>query len=46
MLATGKVDQLTGERKIKPDCVLDYNLKIGAVDKADLPSGIRRYFSI
>uniref|UniRef100_A0A674BS31 PiggyBac transposable element-derived protein domain-containing protein n=1 Tax=Salmo trutta TaxID=8032 RepID=A0A674BS31_SALTR len=36
MLATGKVDHLTGERKIKPDCVLDYNLKMGAVDKADM----------
>nr|XP_046188550.1 piggyBac transposable element-derived protein 4-like [Oncorhynchus gorbuscha] len=34
--ATGKVDHLTGERKIKPDCVLDYNLKMGAVDKADM----------
>ncbi|XP_052351639.1 piggyBac transposable element-derived protein 4-like [Oncorhynchus keta] len=32
----GKVDHLTGERKIKPDCVLDYNLKMGAVDKADM----------
>ena len=36
MSDTGKVDQLTGERKIKPDCVLDYNLKMGAVDKADM----------
>uniref|UniRef100_A0A8C7H0A3 PiggyBac transposable element-derived protein 4-like n=1 Tax=Oncorhynchus kisutch TaxID=8019 RepID=A0A8C7H0A3_ONCKI len=36
MSATGKVDHLTGERKIKPDCVLDYNLKMGAVDKADM----------
>ena len=53
MSATRKVDHLTGERKIKPDCVLDYNLKMGAVDKADMinsfgkgPSGLRRYFSI
>ncbi|XP_038857496.1 piggyBac transposable element-derived protein 4-like [Salvelinus namaycush] len=36
MSATGKVDHLTGVRKIKPDCVLDYNLKMGAVDKADM----------
>ncbi|XP_021462473.1 piggyBac transposable element-derived protein 4 [Oncorhynchus mykiss] len=36
MSATGKVDHLTGERLIKPDCVLDYNLKMGAVDKADM----------
>jgi hypothetical protein len=36
MSATGKVDHLTGERKIKPDCVLDYNLKMGAVEKADM----------
>jgi hypothetical protein len=33
MSARGKVDHLTGERKIKPDCVLDYNLKMEAVDK-------------
>uniref|UniRef100_A0A8C7LTA0 PiggyBac transposable element-derived protein domain-containing protein n=1 Tax=Oncorhynchus mykiss TaxID=8022 RepID=A0A8C7LTA0_ONCMY len=36
MSATWKVDHLTGERKINPDCVLDYNLKMGAVDKADM----------
>eukprot|EP00063_Salmo_salar_P058241 XP_014033076.1 PREDICTED: piggyBac transposable element-derived protein 4-like [Salmo salar] len=36
MLATGKVDHLTGELKIKPDCVLHYNVKMGAVDKADM----------
>ena len=29
MSATGKVDHLTRERKIKPDCVLEYNLKMG-----------------
>ncbi|XP_024002130.1 piggyBac transposable element-derived protein 4 [Salvelinus sp. IW2-2015] len=36
MSPTGKVDHLTGERKIKPDCVLDYNRKMGAVNKADM----------
>jgi hypothetical protein len=36
MSAIGKVDHLTGERNIKPDCVVDYNLKMGAVDKADM----------
>ena len=30
------VDHLTGERTIQPDCVLDYNLIMGAVDKADM----------
>jgi hypothetical protein len=32
----GKVDHLTGERLIKPDCVLDYNFKMGAVDEVDM----------
>jgi hypothetical protein len=36
MSATGKVDHPTGEKNIKPDCVLDYNLKMGAVDTADM----------
>ena len=36
MSATEKVDQLMGERKINPDCVLDYNLRMGSVDKADM----------
>ncbi|CDQ64883.1 unnamed protein product [Oncorhynchus mykiss] len=36
MSATGKVDHLTGELKIKPDCVLHYNVKMGAVDNADM----------
>ena len=27
--ASGKVDPLTGERKIKPGCVLDYNRQVG-----------------
>ena len=35
-LATGKVDHLTGERKIKPDFVLDFSVKMGAVDKKDM----------
>ena len=36
MLATGKVDHLMGERKFKIDCVLNYNLKMGALNKADM----------
>ena len=36
MKATGKVVHLTGERKINPYCVLDYNLNMGVVDKADM----------
>jgi hypothetical protein len=36
MSATGKVDHLTGEGKIKPVCLLEYNLKMAAVDKADM----------
>ncbi|XP_041711128.1 piggyBac transposable element-derived protein 4 isoform X3 [Coregonus clupeaformis] len=36
MSHTGKVDHLTGERKLKPDCVHDYNRKMGAVNKADM----------
>ena len=30
------MDHLTGERKIKPDCVLDYNCEMGAVAKVDM----------
>jgi hypothetical protein len=36
MLTTGKVDHLMGERQIKLECVLDYNLKPGTVDKVDM----------
>ncbi|CAB1345011.1 unnamed protein product [Coregonus sp. 'balchen'] len=32
----GKLDYVTRERKIKPDCVLEYNKKMGAVDKVDM----------
>ncbi len=39
MSATGKVDHVTGERKIKPHCVLEYNKKMGAVDRADMVKG-------
>jgi hypothetical protein len=36
MSGTGKMDHLKGERNIKQDCVLDYKVKIGGVDKADM----------
>ncbi|XP_046903421.1 piggyBac transposable element-derived protein 4-like [Hypomesus transpacificus] len=36
MAATGKVDRVTGEGIVKPCCVLDYNRKMGAVDKGDM----------
>lgn len=36
MSETGKVDHVTGELRRKPDCVLEYNLKMGAVDKTDM----------
>lgn len=39
MAATGKVDHSTGQTKMKPICVLEYNKKMGAVDKADMISG-------
>lgn len=39
MAATGKVDHSTGQTKMKPICVLEYNKKMGAVDKAEMMSG-------
>ncbi len=36
MSATGIVDHVTSERKVKPHCVLEYNKKMGAVDRADM----------
>nr|XP_054930729.1 piggyBac transposable element-derived protein 4-like [Dermacentor andersoni] len=33
---TGKVDRVTGENKRKPACVLEYNMKMGLVDKTDM----------
>ena len=33
---TGKLDYVTRERKMKPDCVLENNKKMGAVDKVDI----------
>nr|CAI5821951.1 unnamed protein product [Callosobruchus analis] len=33
---TGKVNSKTGNRVLKPQCVLEYNLKMGAVDKTDM----------
>lgn len=39
MSTTGKVNHVTGERKVKSHCVLEYNKKIGAVDRADMVKG-------
>ncbi|RXN02486.1 piggyBac transposable element-derived 4-like protein [Labeo rohita] len=36
MSPSGKTDHITGDEKIKPQCVLDYNKKMGAVDKVDM----------
>ncbi|CAB1317006.1 unnamed protein product [Coregonus sp. 'balchen'] len=36
MLDTGKLDYVIGERNMKPDCVLEYNKKMGAVYKVDM----------
>ncbi len=36
MSAKGKVNHVTGERKVKPHYVLEYNKKMGAVDRADV----------
>ncbi len=36
MSPSGKIDHTTGNEKIKPQCVLDYNKKMGAVDKVDM----------
>ncbi|KAL1276495.1 hypothetical protein QQF64_036118 [Cirrhinus molitorella] len=37
MSPSAKKDHTTGYEKIKPQCVLDYNKKMGAVDKHDKP---------
>jgi hypothetical protein len=36
MSATGKVNNLTGERKSNQTACLNYNVKMGALDKADM----------
>ncbi|KAJ8368738.1 hypothetical protein SKAU_G00087660 [Synaphobranchus kaupii] len=36
MAPTGKINHLTGERKIKPECIAEYNKKMGAVEKDDM----------
>ncbi|RXN17129.1 piggyBac transposable element-derived 4-like protein [Labeo rohita] len=36
MSPSGMIDHITGDEKIKPQCVLDYNKKMGAVDKVDM----------
>lgn len=36
MKSTGKVNHRTGEEVKKPECVLEYNAKMGSVDKIDM----------
>ncbi|KAJ8333480.1 hypothetical protein SKAU_G00414880 [Synaphobranchus kaupii] len=36
MAQSGRLDHFTGEPKVKPACVLDYNKKMGAMDRADM----------
>ncbi|KAJ8381295.1 hypothetical protein SKAU_G00020730 [Synaphobranchus kaupii] len=36
MAQSARLDHFTGEPKVKPACVLDYNKKMGAVDRADM----------
>ncbi len=46
MSATGKVDHVTSERKVKPHCVIEYNKKMGAVDRADMVKGFLECASV
>lgn len=39
MAETGKINFKTGQPIIKPKCVLDYNVNMGAVDKTDMLIG-------
>ncbi|KAL1274517.1 hypothetical protein QQF64_027331 [Cirrhinus molitorella] len=41
--ATGRLDHITGQLKMKPVCVLEYNKKMGAVDKADMMTVFLEY---
>ncbi|KAJ8333743.1 hypothetical protein SKAU_G00410620 [Synaphobranchus kaupii] len=36
MAQSGRLDHFTGEPKVKPACVLDYNKKMGAVHRVDM----------
>ncbi|MGH0124850.1 UNVERIFIED_CONTAM: hypothetical protein FKN15_036411 [Acipenser sinensis] len=36
MKVTDNVDHATGDNKVKPECVLEYNQKMGSVDKSDM----------
>ncbi|KAJ8369594.1 hypothetical protein SKAU_G00096220 [Synaphobranchus kaupii] len=36
MAQSGRLDHFTGEPKVKPACVLDYNKKMEAVDRVDM----------
>lgn len=36
MSPSGKIDHTTGNEKIKPQCMLDYNKKMCAMDKVDM----------
>lgn len=36
MIETGRRNYLTGSHKLKPECVADYNIKMGSVDCVDM----------
>ena len=36
LLPSGKINHKTKEKKLKPECILQYNLNMGAVDKTDM----------
>jgi hypothetical protein len=38
MRQTGKTDRKTNTPTVKPDCVIDYNKNMGAVDRSDMIS--------
>ena len=36
MIEAGRRNYLTGSQKLKPECVVDYNIKMGSVDRVDM----------
>lgn len=36
MTATKKIDRVTGNKYLKPECVVNYNANMGAIDKTDM----------
>ncbi|KAF0717814.1 Uncharacterized protein FWK35_00023890 [Aphis craccivora] len=36
MTATKKIDRATGDKYLKPECVVSYNANMGAIDKTDM----------